>query len=120
MNLYVQPVKAVTSYLAPLTGLSKELIEEKGIPLEEALEKLKEHLPKNAILGAPRRGAGAKSHHGSAFDRECVWCAAVGQNIGKDVEWCRLERGVDFGDMIDLAPLFRVFDNSHGKYQYFR
>lgn len=51
----------------------------------------------------------------------CGYCTvSVGQNIGKDVEWCQLERGVDFGDMIDLAPLFRVFDSNTGKYQYFR
>lgn len=41
LNLYVKPVKAVISYLTALTGLTSELIEQHGQPLEQALVVLK-------------------------------------------------------------------------------
>jgi len=92
-NAYVKPEKPVVSYLEPLTGLSAELIEQQGIPVEDAKQKLRELLPKNAIL--------------------------VGQNIGKDVEWLGLERGVDFVDCVDLATLFRVWNDGRGGWTMF-
>jgi len=93
LNLYVKPSEDVVSYLEPLTGLSKDSLEKKGIGLEEAMKKLRAQLPKNAIL--------------------------VGQNIGKDVEWLQLKEGVDFGSMIDLAVLIRVWNPKYGSYTYF-
>lgn len=93
LNLYVKPEQEVASYLEPLTGLSKELLDKHGVPLEQAMQKLRENLPKNAVL--------------------------VGQNIGKDVEWLQLKEGEDFAGMIDLAVLIRVWNPKYGSYTYF-
>lgn len=83
LDIYVKPEKPVVSYLTPLSGLTKEKLEEHGVPLETALKKLKELLPSSAIL--------------------------VGQNIKQDVMWCKLEEGVDFLSMINLAELYKVY-----------
>jgi DNA polymerase III epsilon subunit-like protein len=93
LNLYIKPAQVVLSYLQPLTGLTKESLEKNGISLEQAMQKLRENLPKNAIL--------------------------VGQNIGKDVEWLNLKEGEDFASMIDLAVLIRVWNPKYGSYTYF-
>mmetsp|Transcript_56608 Transcript_56608/g.135131 ORF Transcript_56608/g.135131 Transcript_56608/m.135131 type:complete len:275 (+) Transcript_56608:222-1046(+) len=93
LNLYVKPDAPVASYLEPLTSLNKELLEQHGMPLAEAMAQLRSRLPKNAIL--------------------------VGQNIGKDVEWLQLKEGEDFAEMIDLAALFRVWNDKYRSYTYF-
>lgn len=80
-NLYVKSDVPVTSYLTELTGITKELIEQYGLPIADALMALRAHLPPNAVL--------------------------VGQNIKKDVDWLQLVEGLDFASMIDLAALFR-------------
>lgn len=85
-NIYITPDCPVESYLTPLTGLTKELLEQKGIALSDALEELRNALPSNAVL--------------------------VGQNIRKDVQWLELKEGTDFASMIDLAALFRVWKPS--------
>jgi len=84
LNLYVKPDKPVVSYLTPLTGITKELLEQYGIPLEEAVKALKANLPTNSIL--------------------------VGQSIGQDVTWLGLKEGVDFAGLQDLAGLYRVWN----------
>lgn len=84
LNLIVKPDKPVLSYLTPLTGLTKEQVEQYGMPEAEALKGLKQALPKNAIL--------------------------VGMNIRKDIEWLKLEEGKDFHSCYDLAGLFRVWN----------
>ena len=38
----------------------------------------------------------------------------VGQNIRQDVQWLDLKEGVDFGCMIDLAGLTRVYNEQYG------
>ena len=74
LDLYVKPDKDVISYLTPLTGLTAELLAEKGQPLEQALATLKSGLPKNAVLvgqnivsalPAPTTaGVHPRTHHG--------------------------------------------------------
>jgi RNA exonuclease 4 len=71
----------------------KELIEENGVPIADALVTLRSHLPPNAIL--------------------------VGQNIKKDVDWLQLVEGLDFSAMIDLSALFRVWNPSRGSFTNF-
>lgn len=83
-NLYVKPDLPIVSYLTPLTGLTKEIIDQYGLPLADALVTLRSLLPPNALL--------------------------VGQNIKKDVDWLQLVEGLDFASMIDLAGLFRVWN----------
>lgn len=74
-NVFVKQTRAVTSYLTPLTGITAELLETRGIDLAEAIERVK------ATLG-PRH-------------------VVVGQGVLKDVEeWLGLERGTHYGDLI--------------------
>ena len=93
LNLLVKPDKPVASYLTPLTGLNAGLLEQHGVPLEQALATLRTHLPKNAVL--------------------------TGMNIAKDVEWLGLQEGVDFGSMVDLAALLRVWNAQYRSHTYF-
>mmetsp|Transcript_19476 Transcript_19476/g.39709 ORF Transcript_19476/g.39709 Transcript_19476/m.39709 type:complete len:276 (-) Transcript_19476:189-1016(-) len=93
LNLYVKPDVEVVSYLQPLTSLSKELLDQYGMPFDEAMKMLRQNLPKNAVL--------------------------VGQNIGKDVEWLKLKEGEDFAEMIDLSALFRVWNDKYNSFTYF-
>lgn len=74
LNIYVVPDVPVVSYLTPLTGLTADLLQERGVPLDEALVKLRANLPANSVL--------------------------VGQNILKDVEWLGLVEGVDFAAQV--------------------
>mmetsp|Transcript_39713 Transcript_39713/g.97611 ORF Transcript_39713/g.97611 Transcript_39713/m.97611 type:complete len:279 (-) Transcript_39713:448-1284(-) len=93
LNLYVKPEGHVESYLEPLTGLSKALLDEHGMTLAQAMTILRQHLPKNSIL--------------------------VGQNIEKDVEWLQLQEGTDFQGMVDLSALFRVWNDRYKSFTYF-
>ena len=108
-NVFIRQDKPVASYLTPLTGLSKETLENYGLPLgermmmmtvmmmvmvtcqaAEAMALLRAHVPPNAVL--------------------------VGQNIQNDVQWLQLAEGVDYESLIDLAALFRVFDPARGQF----
>lgn len=93
LNLYVRPEKPVVSYLTPLTGVTGALLDAHGVPLAQAMATLRTHLPPNAVL--------------------------VGQNIAKDVEWLGLVEGKDFGRMVDLAALLRVWNSKFGSFTYF-
>jgi RNA exonuclease 4 len=93
LNLYVKPDVAVTSYMTPLTGVTEESLSQYGIDLPTAIATLKQHLPPTATL--------------------------VGQNIGKDVQWCTLKEGTDFANLVDLAGLFRVFNERYKSFTYF-
>lgn len=55
---------------ATCPSLTREMIENQGIPLEEALRILRQYLPRTSIL--------------------------VGQSIGKDVDWLQLREGQDY------------------------
>ena len=100
LNLYVRPQRPVVSYLTPLTGcglcrnshdisvtclyidpseliyfwllyrLTQEMLESRGMPMQEALHVLRQYLPRSAIL--------------------------VGQSVGKDVDWLQLREGQDY------------------------
>jgi hypothetical protein len=63
-----------TSYQSVSAGLTKEVLDQHGIPFEQAIAQLKQALPKTAIL--------------------------VGQNIGQDVAWLGLREGVDFAGLM--------------------
>eukprot|EP01039_Chlorochromonas_danica_P001847 gene1846-2021_t len=89
-NSYIKQDVPVVSYLTQLTGITKELLEEKGMPLADAMAVLRSFLSPTAIL--------------------------VGQSIMKDVQWLQLARGVDYHSMIDLSDLFRVWSDVRGGY----
>ncbi len=91
LNVYVKPKKEVVSYLTPLTGLTAALIDERGVPLEEAIRVLRSRLPSTAAL--------------------------VGTNIGQDAKWLGLTAPGDCALLVDLAALFRAWDGS--RYVYF-
>jgi RNA exonuclease 4 len=91
LNVYVKPKKEVVSYLTPLTGLTAALIDERGVPLEEAIRVLRSRLPSSAAL--------------------------VGTNIGQDAKWLGLTAPGDCALLVDLAALFRAWDGS--RYVYF-
>jgi len=91
LNIYVQPKKAVTSYLTPLTGLTEELISSRGVSLDEATTMLRRCLPTNAAL--------------------------VGTNVGQDAKWLGLACPADCALLVDLSALFRAWDGQ--RYVYF-
>ena len=91
LNVYVKPKKEVVSYLTPLTGLTAALIDERGVPLEEAIRVLRSRLPSSAAL--------------------------VGTNIGQDAKWLGLTAPGDCALLVDLAALLRAWDGS--RYVYF-
>jgi len=86
LNVYVKPTLPVTSYLTPLTGITEALLDERGVSFDEALGMV--------------RAALSPAH------------VVVGQGVLKDVQdWLRLERGTDYGDLIDLAGIWRVWND---------
>jgi len=93
LNIYVKPTMPVVSYITPLTGLTAELIEEKGIELETALTELRRHLPREATL--------------------------VGQGIDNDVRWLGLVQGEDFAGMIDLATVWCTWNHTYNSWSVF-
>lgn len=92
-NAYIKQDKPVASYLTELTGITKEILESQGRPLADVMAELRNCLPPNAIL--------------------------VGQSIHKDVQWLQLADGVDYGSMINLARLFRVWNPTRASYTNF-
>jgi hypothetical protein len=61
----------VVSYITELTGLTKDILDQNGLPLAEALALLRAHLPPHAILvgqvsrartACPRSLAGSPPH----------------------------------------------------------
>jgi len=92
-NIYVTPNVKVESYLTPLTGLTAEILAEKGTTLTLAMQTLRQKLPTNAVL--------------------------VGQNIRKDVEWLGLEESTDFDSMVDLVALLKVWNPKFRNHSYF-
>ena len=95
LNIYVKPSKPVVSYLTPLTGITKDLVDAQGTAssLEEAVATLRAVLPKNAVV--------------------------VGHNVSQDATWLNLSTGKDFSSLLDTAALFRVYDTNKKKFTYF-
>lgn len=94
LNLYVKPDLPIVSYLTPLNGITPELLNAHGMPLQQALQILRTTLPAHAVL--------------------------VGQNIGQDVAWLGLKEGTDFTGMMDLAGMYMVrhiFPLQYSNYQ---
>eukprot|EP01038_Epipyxis_sp_PR26KG_P005078 gene5078-7085_t len=92
-NVYIKQDMPVVSYIEPLTGLTKEILDQYGLPLAEALAHLRAHLSPNAIL--------------------------VGQSIHKDVQWLQLAEGVDYASLIDLSTLLKVWNPQRGEHTIF-
>eukprot|EP00929_Paragymnodinium_shiwhaense_P097957 TRINITY_DN59517_c0_g1_i1.p1 TRINITY_DN59517_c0_g1~~TRINITY_DN59517_c0_g1_i1.p1 ORF type:complete len:530 (-),score=95.03 TRINITY_DN59517_c0_g1_i1:193-1782(-) len=90
LNLYVKPAVPVVSYITPLTGLTRELLEEQGMPFNDALVALRRALPRDAIL--------------------------VGQGIDNDVRWLGLVQGQDFAGLQDLAGLWRAWNKQFNSF----
>lgn len=84
VNVFVKQTVPVVSYLTPLTGLTEHMLETFGMELEDAIGVLRSNLPTNATI--------------------------VGQNIRKDIEWLGLVEGKDYGSLIDLAGLYRIWN----------
>jgi RNA exonuclease 4 len=94
LNVYVKQEKPVVSYLTPLTGLTEQLLAERGVSFAEAVAATKKALD--------------------------VRCVIVGQGVLKDVEqWLGLVRGVDYGDLIDLCGIWRVFNAQYKSWSVF-
>ena len=88
----VKPEQPVASYLTPLTGIRPGELDN-GQPLEEVIEAVKEFLRPETVL--------------------------VGQGIQSDVDWLKLEEGVDFARMFDLATMFKTFNPRFGNHSFF-
>ena len=88
---YIRPENRIVSYLTPLSGVRAEDLEG-AVSLEEAIEILKSHLPKDAIL--------------------------VGQKVDSDITWMQLKQGEDFADIVDLSEVFKGYNARYGNYSY--
>jgi hypothetical protein len=50
LDVLVKPEQPVVSYLTALTGLTREAVQARGVPLQEAVAQLRACLPASAIL----------------------------------------------------------------------
>jgi RNA exonuclease 4 len=89
MDVLVKPDKPVVSYLTALTGLTRDTVEARGVPLADALAQLRACLPNTAVL--------------------------VGQNILQDVQWLGLREGADYASCMDLAGLYRIWNPQYNR-----
>lgn len=76
---------AVLSYLTPLTGVRREDAEQHGQSLALVVAQVRALLTPHSVI--------------------------VGQSIMKDVQWLGLREGEDFGSLVDLSTLFRVWND---------
>ena len=90
----ITKVPNIKDSLIEFTGLTIEDIDEKGVPLKHALDKLHELLSK------------MQSEHENGV-------TIIGQAPHNDIIWVKLIKGTHYNKMIDLAPMFRT-----GKYYY--
>ena len=81
------------SYITPLTGLTKELLDTQGVPLATAVAALQAALPRNATL--------------------------VGQSVQSDVRWLGLQEGVHFAGLVDLMGMYRVWNAQYKSWSIF-
>ncbi|KAG2496271.1 hypothetical protein HYH03_005504 [Edaphochlamys debaryana] len=93
LNVYVKPELPVVSYLTPLTGLTREVLDTHGMSLVQALAAVRATIPRDAVL--------------------------IGQNIGQDVQWLGLRESVDFEGMQDLQGLYRIWNDKFKSYSVF-
>ena len=94
-KLYVKETldKPIISYLTPITGVNREDVLQHGISFDECIATLRSHLSPNAII--------------------------IGQNISKDIQWLGLVEGTDFGSLMDLSGLFRVWNTNRSSWTIF-
>jgi DNA polymerase III epsilon subunit-like protein len=92
-NVYIKQDLPVHSYINELTGLTKEILDEYGLPMAEAMAHLRAHLSPNALL--------------------------IGQSIQRDVQWLQLAEGVDYHSLADLSTLLRVWNPQRGEHTSF-
>jgi DNA polymerase III epsilon subunit-like protein len=117
-SAYIKQDVPVVSYLTKLTGITKEIIDQYGLPFgkhillfssllniisllvfalfsipADVMQKLRSLLPPNAIL--------------------------VGQSIHRDIQWLQLVQGIDYHSFVNLSDLFRVWNPSRGTYTHF-
>jgi hypothetical protein len=94
LNVFVRPRSSVVSYMTPLTGITRETLEAEAVSFDDALAMVRRALPTDAVV--------------------------VGQGVLKDVqEWLKLERGVDYGDLIDLTGIWRVWNERYKSWSVF-
>lgn len=85
LDIYVKPEVPVVSYLTDLTGITKEMIEERGIPLEEALKRVREVIPLDAHI--------------------------VGWGISQDIKWLDLTAPHDCAGFFNVQDLYNTYSH---------
>ncbi len=88
----VKPEKPVVSYLTPLTGVRAGDLDD-APTVASVIAEVKSLLGPNAVL--------------------------VGQNIQSDIEWLRLEQGVDYGRTVEVSEMFSSYNSRYGNISYF-
>lgn len=88
----VKPESPVVSYLTPLTGLQKGDLDS-AARLADVVGRVKRLLGRDVVL--------------------------VGQGVKSDIEWLKLERGVDFCESVDLGEMFKTYNHRYHNYNYF-
>ena len=82
----------VYNYLTTLTGLKPGDLDD-GVPLEDAIRDVKAIIGPDVVL--------------------------VGQGIKSDIKWLHLKEGVDYKSFIDLAIMFKTYNQRYGNYSIF-
>ena len=80
------------SPLTGITGVTVEMLEQEGVSREEGLKKTREVLGADVLL--------------------------VGQKIQSDIDWLELKKGIDYGDMHDIAEDFKSYNSKYQRYDY--
>lgn len=93
LNLYVKPSVPVVSYLTLLTGITREKLEDHGIPLEDALQKVYDTLPKDAIV--------------------CGW------NVKSDIAWLKLRMPDHCAASFNVQCLYMSWNHRYGSRNYY-
>ena len=88
----VKPEKPVVSYLTPLTGVRPGDLDN-GERLSDVIAEVKGLLGRDVVL--------------------------VGQGLKSDIKWLQLVQGTDFADVVDLAELFKTYNDRYRNYHYY-
>ena len=88
----VKPTKPIFSYLTPLTGFKLGDLDS-GESLEDVIADVKCLLGPEVIL--------------------------VGQGAKSDIEWLHLEESKDYGGVVELGEMFKIYNSRYGNYSYF-
>uniref|UniRef100_A0A7S2AX29 Exonuclease domain-containing protein n=1 Tax=Alexandrium andersonii TaxID=327968 RepID=A0A7S2AX29_9DINO len=85
----MRPDVPIVSYLTPITGMTARDLEA-GVSFGTAVTEVRRRLPKDAVL--------------------------VGQKLDSDIAWLQLIPGEDFAVSIDIAEIFRGFNQRYGNF----